>query len=214
MSICTSPYRSSIVEGPSSLYLSPSSHILHSAAEGPRSLRFLFVYYSGIKEPTVQLCFAFLQSYSSISSPPHHRDGQAEEKTYIYIREDFWGGIKEDKFSSWRVETEQKQKGWRGKALKNQVRSKVISRIRWTQQTSEGERLISSPWRWYQPVLRKKTELISGHLLLIHSCSAAGGDSRCLSGILLSVQLEKYEQNANSLKLTEHGNYGRNANDV
>lgn len=46
-------------------------------SRGPPSLWALFVYYSGIKGPTVQPCSALPQSSSCISSPQHHCDGQA-----------------------------------------------------------------------------------------------------------------------------------------
>lgn len=62
--------------GPRPSRCSLSSHILHSVVEGPRPLWVLFVYYSGIKEPTVQLCSALPQSSSCMSSPQHHCDGQ------------------------------------------------------------------------------------------------------------------------------------------
>lgn len=47
----------------------------------------LFVYYSGIKEPTVQLCCSPPQSCCCTSSPQHHADGHtAQWKTRRYMK--------------------------------------------------------------------------------------------------------------------------------
>lgn len=68
-------YRSFILQrGPSNIQHSYPSQC---GRGGPPSLWALFVYYSGIKGPTVRPRSALPQSSSCISSPQHHCDGQA-----------------------------------------------------------------------------------------------------------------------------------------